>query len=105
MVLLSIRKRVRALNDTACCPCAFWIQGPAGCRLRAPADCVCIYVHVCVAIMRVCVHVLLLLLLQVAYADLVLLNKMDLCQEEAVATAEADIRAINSSVTILRTSR
>jgi G3E family GTPase len=34
---------------------------------------------------------------QVAYADLVLLNKMDLCQEEAIDRAEAEIRAINRS--------
>ncbi|KAF5836021.1 CobW/HypB/UreG, nucleotide-binding domain-containing protein [Dunaliella salina] len=40
---------------------------------------------------------------QVAYADLVLLNKMDLCSEEAVVRAEAGIRAINSSVHIVRT--
>ena len=30
---------------------------------------------------------------------------MDLCEAEAVARAEADIRAINSSVPILRTTR
>jgi len=42
---------------------------------------------------------------QVAYADLILLNKMDLCQEEAIVRAEADIRAINSSVHIIRTKR
>jgi G3E family GTPase len=86
------------------------VRARSGFKALRAAGCVhllivCVYIHVCVAIMRVCVHVLLLLLLQVAYADLVLLNKMDLCQEEAVATAEADIRAINSSVTILRTSR
>uniref|UniRef100_A0A7S3QRB0 CobW C-terminal domain-containing protein n=1 Tax=Dunaliella tertiolecta TaxID=3047 RepID=A0A7S3QRB0_DUNTE len=40
---------------------------------------------------------------QVAYADLVLMNKMDLCSEEAVVRAEAGIRAINSSVHIMRT--
>ena len=40
---------------------------------------------------------------QVAYADVVILNKMDLAGEEAVDRAEADIRAINSRVSILRT--
>ncbi|KAG2432777.1 hypothetical protein HYH02_012909 [Chlamydomonas schloesseri] len=43
--------------------------------------------------------------LQVAYADIVLLNKLDLVDEEALMRAEADIRAINSGVTIVRTSR
>ncbi|KAL6748216.1 CobW/HypB/UreG, nucleotide-binding domain-containing protein, partial [Haematococcus lacustris] len=42
---------------------------------------------------------------QIAYADLILLNKIDLCGEDARARAEADIRAINSSVCIMRTSR
>ena len=40
---------------------------------------------------------------QVAYADVVLLNKMDLAGEEAVDRAEAHIKAINSRVQILRT--
>mmetsp|Transcript_34255 Transcript_34255/g.101811 ORF Transcript_34255/g.101811 Transcript_34255/m.101811 type:complete len:424 (-) Transcript_34255:408-1679(-) len=40
---------------------------------------------------------------QVAYADVVLLNKMDLVGEEAVDRAVADIRAINSSVQIIKT--
>lgn len=40
--------------------------------------------------------------LQIAYADVVLLNKMDLVQEEAVTRAEADIRAINSAVHIVK---
>lgn len=31
--------------------------------------------------------------------------QMDLCQEEAIVRSEADIRAINSSITILRTTR
>ncbi|GIL85440.1 hypothetical protein Vretimale_10620 [Volvox reticuliferus] len=42
---------------------------------------------------------------QVAYADIVVLNKLDLAEEEALIRAEADIRAINSSVTIVRTQR
>mmetsp|Transcript_16374 Transcript_16374/g.28071 ORF Transcript_16374/g.28071 Transcript_16374/m.28071 type:complete len:434 (+) Transcript_16374:51-1352(+) len=41
---------------------------------------------------------------QIAYADLVLLNKMDLCGEEAITMAEAEIKAINSSVHIVRTT-
>ncbi|KAG1666105.1 hypothetical protein FOA52_010895 [Chlamydomonas sp. UWO 241] len=40
---------------------------------------------------------------QLAYADVILLNKMDLASEEAVERAEADIKAINSSVQIVRT--
>lgn len=40
---------------------------------------------------------------QLAYADLILLNKMDMSGEEAVVRAEADIRAVNSSVQIIRT--
>lgn len=43
--------------------------------------------------------------LQIAYADLVILNKLDLAEEEAITRAEADIRAINSTVSILRTER
>ncbi|PNW88957.1 hypothetical protein CHLRE_01g052000v5 [Chlamydomonas reinhardtii] len=43
--------------------------------------------------------------LQVAYADIVLLNKLDLVDEEALIRSEADIRAINSGVNIVRTSR
>ncbi|GFR53016.1 hypothetical protein Agub_g15708 [Astrephomene gubernaculifera] len=43
--------------------------------------------------------------LQLAYADIVVLNKLDLAEEEALVRAEADIRAINSSVTIVRTQR
>eukprot|EP00798_Chlamydomonas_sp_ICE-L_P024667 gene24667-10294_t len=42
---------------------------------------------------------------QIAYADLILLNKMDLGMEEAVERSEADIRAINSGVTIMRTTK
>ncbi|GLC33940.1 hypothetical protein PLESTB_000820300 [Pleodorina starrii] len=42
---------------------------------------------------------------QVAYADIVVLNKLDLAEEEALVRAEADIRAINSGVTIVRTQR
>ncbi|KXZ54969.1 hypothetical protein GPECTOR_3g136 [Gonium pectorale] len=43
--------------------------------------------------------------LQVAYADIVVLNKLDLVDEEALIRAEADIRAINSGVSIVRTQR
>eukprot|EP00798_Chlamydomonas_sp_ICE-L_P005796 gene5796-6077_t len=41
---------------------------------------------------------------QIAYADLILLNKMDLCDEESIIRSEADIRAINSTVPILHTT-
>ncbi|PNH07726.1 COBW domain-containing protein 1 [Tetrabaena socialis] len=43
--------------------------------------------------------------LQIAYADIVVLNKLDLASEEAVVRSEADIRAINSGVTVVRTQR
>ncbi|MEW5302896.1 MAG: hypothetical protein WDW38_003996 [Sanguina aurantia] len=42
--------------------------------------------------------------LQIAYADLVLLNKVDIAGPEAIKCAEADIKAINSSVHIMRTT-
>uniref|UniRef100_A0A7S0YEL4 CobW C-terminal domain-containing protein n=1 Tax=Polytomella parva TaxID=51329 RepID=A0A7S0YEL4_9CHLO len=43
--------------------------------------------------------------LQIAYADVVLLNKVDLVDTEAIGRAEADVRAINSTVHIVHTSR
>lgn len=43
--------------------------------------------------------------LQIAYADVVLLNKGDLVDEAAAAAAEACIRGINAGVEIIRTQR
>lgn len=43
--------------------------------------------------------------LQIAYADLVLLNKTDLVDEAGAAKAEQSILAINSQVEIIRTQR
>ena len=41
---------------------------------------------------------------QIAYADRILLNKIDLVKEEAVAIAESAVRAINPSAKLVPTS-